>query len=79
MNSKPITTFNNNNGRKVINWKGLTKDNYAFELGMLIGKIIHSVSKAKTEPKLNIEDVPMDTKSTNENNKNIDEDMKLKL
>ena len=64
---------------RLLNWKGFTKDNYAFELGMLIGKMIHSASKAKTESKPNIEDIPMDIKSTNENNKDKDEDSEVKV
>ena len=67
-NLKPTTTFNNNNGRKAINWKNLTKDNYAFELGMLIGKMIHSTSKVKTESEPNIKDKSIDIESINENN-----------
>ena len=62
-----------NNGKSV-GWKSKPTDNFALELGTLIGKMINSAATQNSSAGAKDDAEPMDTESTNQNDENGESD-----
>ena len=64
---KPTGTGNGHGNGKSVNWKSKPKDNYALELGNLIGKMIDSAATQNSSAGAKEQDDSMDVEPTNQN------------
>ena len=78
-NLKPAATSNNHHGGKSVHWKGNQKDNYVFELGTLIGKMINSAIKTNDNAGLEAKPAAMETDEHDPNNKSEEEEGKVEV
>ena len=78
-NTKPAATSNSNHGGKSVHWKGNQKDNYAFELGTLIGKMINSATKTNDNAGSEAEPTAMEVDEHDPNNESEEEEGEVEV